>query len=159
MNIFYVHNDPEIAAQQLCDKHVSKMTLETAQILCNVSWRYGVPAPYKEGKSHKNHPCVRWAGNTLGNWMWTVQHGLALAKEFEERRGKSHASGEKILWCLEAGGRPNNGLLTTPHLCMPEQYQSYNSVESYRKFYIKEKTFATWKWGRPAPDWWLNGNS
>lgn len=33
INIFYVHEDPQIAAQSLCDKHVVKMILESAQML------------------------------------------------------------------------------------------------------------------------------
>ena len=34
MNIFYVDKDPKVAAQMMCDKHVVKMILEYAQILC-----------------------------------------------------------------------------------------------------------------------------
>ena len=33
MNIFYLHNDPKICAEQHCDKHVVKMILEYAQLL------------------------------------------------------------------------------------------------------------------------------
>ena len=33
MNIFYVDKDPMIAAQMMCDKHVVKMILESAQLL------------------------------------------------------------------------------------------------------------------------------
>ena len=36
MNIFAVDKDPKISAQQLCDKHVVKMILESAQMLCAV---------------------------------------------------------------------------------------------------------------------------
>lgn len=38
MNIFILDKDPIIAAQMLCDKHVIKMPLETAQLLCSVFW-------------------------------------------------------------------------------------------------------------------------
>jgi len=34
MNIFYIDRDPVIAAQMSCDKHVVKMILESAQMLC-----------------------------------------------------------------------------------------------------------------------------
>lgn len=34
MNIFYLDGDVTKAAQYHCDKHVVKMVLETAQILC-----------------------------------------------------------------------------------------------------------------------------
>ena len=33
MNIFYLHDDPKIAAEMSCDKHVVKMILESAQVL------------------------------------------------------------------------------------------------------------------------------
>ena len=33
MNIFYLDRDPVVAAQLMCDKHVVKMILESAQIL------------------------------------------------------------------------------------------------------------------------------
>ena len=36
MNIFYLDDDPVLAAQQHCDRHVVKMILETAQILSTV---------------------------------------------------------------------------------------------------------------------------
>ena len=34
MNIFYVDKDPKIAAKMMCDKHIIKMILESAQMLC-----------------------------------------------------------------------------------------------------------------------------
>ena len=34
MNIFYLDRDPVKAAQMSCDKHVVKMILESAQMLC-----------------------------------------------------------------------------------------------------------------------------
>ena len=33
MNIFYLDNDPKVAAEMHCDKHVVKMLVEYAQIL------------------------------------------------------------------------------------------------------------------------------
>ena len=33
MNIFVLDKDPVVAAQMLCDKHVSKMIVESAQML------------------------------------------------------------------------------------------------------------------------------
>ena len=34
MNIFYVDKNPETAAKMMCDKHIIKMILESAQMLC-----------------------------------------------------------------------------------------------------------------------------
>lgn len=37
MNIFVLDTDPEIAAILHCDKHIVKMPLETAQMLCTIA--------------------------------------------------------------------------------------------------------------------------
>ena len=55
MNIFAVDKDAKKAAQQLCDKHVVKMILESAQMLCSIF----EDAPYK--RAFYNHPCTIWA--------------------------------------------------------------------------------------------------
>ena len=41
MNIFVLDRNPTIAAQMACDKHVVKMILETAQMLCTVARNNG----------------------------------------------------------------------------------------------------------------------
>ena len=41
MNIFVLDKSPIISAQMQCDKHIVKMPLETAQMLCSVFHRHG----------------------------------------------------------------------------------------------------------------------
>ena len=48
MNIFYLDDDPVLAAQQHCDRHVVKMILETAQILSTV-WHNAAAAGADNG--------------------------------------------------------------------------------------------------------------
>lgn len=43
MNIFVLSTDPVQAAQMQCDKHVVKMVLESAQLLCSVFSEESVP--------------------------------------------------------------------------------------------------------------------
>ena len=44
MNIFYLDRDPVVAAQMMVDKHVIKMILESAQMLCSAKRkRWGIP--------------------------------------------------------------------------------------------------------------------
>jgi hypothetical protein len=40
MNIFYLHEDPVIAAKLQYNKHVVKMILESAQMLCTAHHHY-----------------------------------------------------------------------------------------------------------------------
>ena len=61
MNIFYLHEDPATASTYMYDKHVVKMILESAQMLCTAHHHYGNGdnVPYK--KAHYNHPSSVWA--------------------------------------------------------------------------------------------------
>ena len=36
MNLFILNENPVIAAQEQCDKHINKMVIESAQMLCTV---------------------------------------------------------------------------------------------------------------------------
>jgi hypothetical protein len=66
MNIFVLDRDVKKCAEYHNDKHVVKMILETAQLLCGVHHMtesgYG-DVPYK--LSHKNHPCSIWARENI----------------------------------------------------------------------------------------------
>lgn len=153
MNIFALSSDPTEAARWAIDKHVVKMVLETAQILATVSWRYGIAAPYKP--THANHPCTLWAGQTLGNWEWTYQHGIALADEYTRRFGKTHKARAVIEWAKEAGGRPYEGGLTSFAQAMPEEYRQTDPIEAYRAYYLGDKArMAAWKLPDARPPWW-----
>ena len=151
MNIFVVDEDPEIAARQLCDKHVVKMILESAQMLCTVAHNHGFNAPYK--KAHPKHPCTLWVGKSAENWQWLITHGLAMAEEYTRRYGRVHKSEAVIRWCARLPlGFPQKGL--TPFAqAMPEQYKNECAVTAYRAYYQGEKAaFATWK--SEVPQWW-----
>ena len=57
MNLFYVEREPVAAAQALCDKHVVKMILETAQMLSTAHRLSETPqAPFVYKVTHRNHP-------------------------------------------------------------------------------------------------------
>ena len=130
MNIFVLHADPQIAAQHHCDKHVVKMILETAQMLCSAQHRYGSPAPYKA--AYVNHPCTKWAGDSKANYLWLVALGLALGKEYTERYGKIHKSIAVIQQVATPPDSMPDAGLTTFAQAMPEQYKDYDPVTAYR---------------------------
>ena len=151
MNIFVVDRDPVVAAQQLCDKHVVKMILETAQMLCTVAHQQGFNAPYKV--AHPKHPCTLWAGKSADNWQWLITHGLAMAKEYTRRYGKVHKSEEVIKWCARLPVSFTEKGLTPFAQAMPVEYKNPCPVTAYRAYYHGEKArFATWK--SEVPKWW-----
>jgi hypothetical protein len=155
MNIFAVHRDPRSAARCLSDRHVVKMTLETAQILCSVAQRFGKRAPYR--LTHANHPCVLWAGACRANWSWLVAHGLALAGEYTRRYGRVHKSERVIRWAARPGiGPPRSMRRRQPFAqAMPEEFRGRDAVAAYRRYYCARKAgFATWKAPATPPSWW-----
>jgi len=150
MNIFFLDLDPEKAAVLQCDKHIVKMPLETAQMLCTVYHRYGEQAPYKS--THANHPSTQWAGSSIENYRWLWKHGVALCNEYTHRYGKVHACLNilTIVQCppvkLVARG------FTRMPQAMPDQYKGEDVVQAYREYYKGEKAkIATWRAPREVP--------
>ena len=97
MNIFYLHKDPKKAARYQYNKHVVKMILESAQMLCTAHHRYAEQCGYDDSyipykKAHYNHPSTKWTRENTHhyNWLWT--HMIALGDEYTRRYGKQHLS-------------------------------------------------------------------
>jgi hypothetical protein len=157
MNIFFLDLDTKKCAEYHCDKHVVKMILETAQLLCGVHYttdQVTDQIPYK--LSHKNHPCAIWSRESLSNYLYLCDLGLELCKEYTYRYGKRHKSQEVIEWCIT--NKPNivDKEFTEPARAMPDEYKVKSVVESYRNYYIGEKkSFAVWK-NRNIPEWFSN---
>lgn len=153
MNIFFLDYDPKKCAQYHNDKHVVKMILETAQLLCGVHWMIGNNAPYK--LSHKNHPCSKWVREDLNNYLWLCELGLELCEEYKYRYNKTHKTYQVILWCID--NKPNipDIKFTLPPLAMPDFCKiNDDTISSYRNYYIIEKSsFCVWK-GREIPYWY-----
>ena len=141
MNIFYLDKDPVKAAQLQYNKHVVKMILESAQMLCTVHHQYmgeDADVPYKS--THKNHPSTRWVATSAQNYEWLYRHFIALCDEYTKRYKKIHLSYTK---CkdkvnLVPGGMLETGLTEMPQ-CMPDEYKDKCSVQAYWNYYIGEK--------------------
>lgn len=155
MNIFFLDFDTKKCAQYHCDKHVVKMILETAQLLCGVHWVTGSEAPYK--LSHKNHPCAIWTRSSLSNYLYLCDLGLELCKEYTYRYGKRHKSQDVIEWCLVNKPNIHDVDFTTPPLAMGDEFKiGGDIIESYRNYYIGgKKDIVSWK-NREVPEWFLN---
>ncbi len=123
MNIFVLNENPILAARDHCDKHICKMIIESAQMLCAAHWlgwqrMFRIDsAGLKRGELHQqlhdridprlrppwkmthvNHPCTQWAAETWANYMWLSQHGIELCREYTARYGKVHKSEEVHRW-------------------------------------------------------------
>lgn len=155
MNIFFLDRDPRYAASALCDKHLRKMLLETAQILCTVHHKAGtseVLVPYKP--THSNHPCVVWAGSSTKAFEWVCDLGMWMDLEYCARYGKTHASGEVIkLMATTPIALPDTPFADPPQ-CMPDEFRGDDAVEAYRKYYAIGKRDVCGKYtNADRPDW------
>ena len=129
MNIFALSTDPLKAARMMCDKHIPKMIVESAQMMASALRRHedtlmnGFPqyesvdelftqkriltkkgTPYKGG--YANHPCTVWAGDTWANFYWLGEHACGLLSEFRFRFGErtvGHACSTPIKEMLRLG--------------------------------------------------------
>ena len=186
MNIFVLDKDPIIAAKMACDKHIVKMILESAQMLCTAKRvadgelymaktkngrdikRWRLPNTNEEAIIYKagwlGHPSTQWVLKSAYNYIWLYKHFLALNEEYKLRWQKDtdHISVTKLAELLKTP--PVNarvdviGTDATP--AMPDHCKIPNDVVgSYRKYYILEKRrFA--KWEKPnavMPDWYKEG--
>lgn len=163
MNIFVLDKDPQRAAHYHNDKHVVKMIMESAQILCTVHHKLGgdlavklVPAILKP--THANHPVVIWAGQSHANYTWLHELMKYLGQEYRQRYNGQHAYTHTLWNQLLKRPMSMEGKTLTPFAqCMPEQYrQPTNVVEAYRDYYFFEKQhIASWRQPSSVPDWWL----
>lgn len=152
MNIFYLDRDPDTAARMHCNKRVGKMTLETAQMLCNARHVCGLGAPYRP--THINHPCCLWVRESIQHYRWLCLLGVGLAAEFTSRSGgKIHASEAVIRYCMNNPPDLGDRGFVDPPQCMPEKYRGSDTVDAYRRYWTGEKLdSSTWPEGR-KPYW------
>ena len=164
MNIFYVDHNPIKAAQQLPDKHVTKMPVETVQMLVSALIRYGVDHDVrtKAGTVHRggyhNHPCTVWCGDTRNNFAWLLAHGYGLCDEYQLRYGREHACKAQLDQVARYVSLIPAGEFTPPALAMPDELKVSDSVESYHncirnKVALKPLSFVWNKYPEHRPAW------
>lgn len=150
MNIFVLDLDPKKCAQYHCNSHVSKMNVESAQIMCTVLSELGYEVAYKP--THAKHPCTLWAKESLSNYLWLRELSLELHLEFQYRYGKTHKSGLVIEQLPIPTNLPDIGL--TPFAqAMPEILRDKDAVQAYRDYYRFCKTDLLKYKRREQPYW------
>lgn len=151
MNIFILDYDFEKNAQYLCNRHIVKLPLEQAQMLCSVYYYTDFIPNNIYKPTQPNNACMKWARESLSNWLWLAASTIEMCIEYTYRYNKKHA-------CLEIVEN-----LTIPHIkdigltpfvqIMPNRYKNINVVTAYRNYYLGEKQHLfKWKY-REIPYW------
>jgi Pyrimidine dimer DNA glycosylase len=175
MNIFFIDEDPTKAAQALCDKHVVKMILESAQLLSTAhrvldgrqvqvvsdtgrrskAWVLDDAREDKIYKAtHVNHPSAVWCRQSLENYGWLVSHLYAMLEEYTYRYGKKHKTGEMAYYIYSPPYNLRAWDFTPKPSCMaPEYIISEDVLTNYRNYYKIGKS-KMHKWTkREKPEW------
>ena len=146
MNIFYLDKDPVKAAKYQYNKHVVKMILESAQMLCTAHHHYAEELgydnsyiPYK--KAHYNHPSTIWTRQNSRNYYWLYHHMLALGDEYTKRYDKTHLTISKCWQPLQfvPKGMPLGGPITQPPQAMPDEFKRDCAIHAYWLYYVYDK--------------------
>lgn len=176
MNIFYVDEDPFIAAQQMVDKHVVKMILESAQLLSTAhriidgveyvgksktgrnAKRWKLDNPILDDvlyqATHVNHPSAVWCRQSDKNYQWLYRHFRGLLEEYTFRYGKVHKCSDMIGALAITPLAIHVGAFTHVTPAMLEEYRiADDSIASYRNYYLQGKSHLH-KWTkREMPEW------
>ena len=152
MNIFVLDKNIKSAAEYHADKHVVKMILETAQIMSAVVRISGIDEGYR--LTHKNHPCTKWARESLSNYLWLYDLGFWLNIEYRYRF--NHNINHKSFDVIDNLPEPNiKDIGLTPFAqAMPDQYKNVDPVVAYRAYYNGEKKHLH-KWTKRNIPFWI----
>jgi hypothetical protein len=160
MNIFYLSNCPQEAAEAHNDKHCVKMILESAQMLSTAHRELDGDVPdilYKS--THKNHPSTIWTRSSKQHYDWLFRLFRMLSAEYSIRYSdhnfKVHKTWDKLGKLLEHAPKniKDNGWVDPPQ-CMPDHCKKSDTIDAYRNYYLTEKaSISTWKYSN-QPTWW-----
>ena len=189
MNIFVLDKDPKKAAEYHCNKHVVKMILEAAQMLCAAHW-YSLLKSHSKSLSdfkgtraakewavqnslpekippytftHTRHPCTVWTSHNLANYKWHLSLMRHLLNEYTDRYQKNHKC--EIVWQWLQENIPESiemsEQMTEHPQAMPEECKvPGDAIQAYRNYYTTHKRrFASWEPRSKTPDWFKESNA
>jgi hypothetical protein len=145
MNIFAIegsgtHIDWAKSARSQDNYRVVKMILESCQMLCAALNELNGEqvTPYRT--THKNHPSTKWVRASSANFECLIEHTMEMLEEYTVRFGKIHKCAGVLEQCIDVYDPalfPSSDATPLP-LAMPYEFQSPNTVESYRRFYASK---------------------
>jgi len=118
--------------------------------------------------SHINHPSGVWCRANRDNYIWLYQMWFHLCKEYTHRYGKTHACERLTGDLCVPPEKIIEGAFYPPTPAMPTEVKimsanplpglKYDSLASYKNYYILNKAhFAKWT-KREVPSWFIEGS-
>ena len=184
MNIFVLAGNPWDSAKMQCDKHIVKMPLEAAQLLCTAVWIDHVlgfiPRALNREESSilnaekakikhlpleerplcqylpmmYNHPCTIWTRSSLDNFEWVHCYANALNDEYHYRYGKQHKSVVEVINKLPEPKNMPREGLTPFGMAMPDELKDPNDVVGSYRLYYHTDKATFAKWSHREKPYW-----
>lgn len=169
MNIFVTNPFPSESALVLPDKHIVKMPLECCQMLAIVAskkWGHGYGTiPKKDGTPYatekgafRNHPCTKWANETINNAYWLIKWGLNLCDEYTLRYEKEHSCQNSLIHAYYLFPKGKITEVTPFARAMPDEFKHDTSIDTFTAYkrYIASKPWVASNYLRMPkrkPEW------
>ena len=165
MNLFYLDEDLDKCAEYHVDKHIVKMPLEAAQLMCTAIWvdevlgfvPRALNAEEREELNKRkseiehlpleerpltpylpmmyNHPCTIWTRSSLDNFEWVHCYANALNDEYHYRYGKLHKSVIEVINKLPEPKNMPRNGLTPFLMAMPDELKDETDVIGSYRLY------------------------
>jgi hypothetical protein len=151
MNVFVTSPFPAESATVLPDKHIVKMPLECCQMLSIVASKWyhnygpllkvdGTPYNTEKG-AFRNHPCTKWAGESVHNAYWLIKYGMNLCDEYHLRYEKQHSCYNTLLQAYYLFPKGKITEVTPFVRAMPDEWKYDDSIDTFTAYkrYIASK--------------------
>ena len=169
MNVFYLDDDYNKAADQICDVHCNKMIIESCQLMSTAhhildedNAIHGIMK-----KTHANHPSNKWVRESSRHYEWLYKYTLRLCYNYSLKSRKVHKCFiERMPILLNL---PKNiedkGFVRAPAAVLDKFKHIEDLFEAYHE-HISNK-YNEWPFRKPpkrplkvefvhgAPNWWL----
>lgn len=138
MNIFITATTPSQCAADLCDTHLRKMIVETAQLLSTAHYVLdGVTLHPKP--TNQNHPCAIWVRDSVANYEWAWFLFFYMLQEYQRRFDKPHnyaiGGDDKPSVYVKLSVKPDalGFEWKTPYpKVVPSEFYRLDTIEAYR---------------------------
>lgn len=167
VNIFRLHDDADVAAEQHCDQHIMSGIHETGLMLSAALREHagyehedfvalGIDPDDVYGHSHKGHPLNEWLAHQ-GNWEWGLDYAQALFDEKVHRWGGGHRTFENFIAFLPRDVESFDAGTTRMYCAVDESVEVESVPVTYRQYYIETKGgvdgWMKWQKNREPPEW------
>jgi len=186
MNLFYLDENLDACAEAHVDKHIVKMPLEAAQLLCTAIWVDSVigfvPRALNKEETRElnslksnikslpmeerpltpylpmmyNHPCTIWTRSSLDNFEWVHCYANALNDEYYYRYGRQHKSVVEVINRLPEPKNMPRLGMTEFLLAMPDELKMEGDPIQSYRDYYHLDKATFAKWSHRPKSHWWN---